>query len=74
MQILAYLYDLVHITSNEKGRLDEDPQGRFAGIGYQLEHVQEGADPDDWKSMSCRLRSARDSAFGNPQEFFAAFK
>jgi phage-related protein len=21
-------------------------------IGYQLEHVQEGADPDDWKPMS----------------------
>src|ERR1700732_5444114 len=21
-------------------------------VGYQLEHVQEGADPDDWKPMS----------------------
>ena len=21
-------------------------------VGYQLEHVQEGVDPDDWKPMS----------------------
>jgi phage-related protein len=29
-------------------------------IGYQLEHVQEGADPDDWKPMSTVGPGARE--------------
>jgi phage-related protein len=28
------------------------PEDARREIGYQLEHVQEGADPDDWKPMS----------------------
>ena len=28
------------------------PEEARRQVGYQLEHVQEGADPDDWKPMS----------------------
>jgi phage-related protein len=28
------------------------PEDARREIGYQLEHVQEGVDPDDWKPMS----------------------
>ena len=28
------------------------PRAARREIGYQLEHVQEGVDPDDWKPMS----------------------
>jgi phage-related protein len=28
------------------------PEDARPEIGYQLEHVQEGVDPDDWKPMS----------------------
>jgi phage-related protein len=50
----------VHIRSDEKAHLDGQQQGGFEGLpqtgrremGYQLENVQEGVDPDDWKPMS----------------------
>jgi phage-related protein len=37
---------------SSKGDLIAFPDEVRREIGYQLEHVQEGMDPDDWKPMS----------------------
>src|ERR1035437_9008719 len=61
MQILAYIYNLVHIADPMKkliwmGSSREDlrafPRQARREMGYQLENAQEGLDPDDWKPMS----------------------
>ncbi len=36
---------------NSKADLVVFPEAVRLEIGYQLEHVQEGIDPDDWKPM-----------------------
>jgi phage-related protein len=36
---------------SSKGDLIAFPEEVRREIGYQLEHVQEGVDPDDWKPM-----------------------
>ena len=36
---------------SSKGDLIAFPDEVRREIGYQLEHVQDGMDPDDWKSM-----------------------
>ncbi|HTD73867.1 MAG TPA: type II toxin-antitoxin system RelE/ParE family toxin [Steroidobacteraceae bacterium] len=36
---------------SSKGDLIAFPEEVRREIGYQLEHVQEGMDPDDWKPM-----------------------
>jgi len=36
---------------SSKGDLIAFPEEARREIGYQLEHVQEGVDPDDWKPM-----------------------
>jgi len=33
-------------------RPTQESSGGGREIGYQLEHVQEGVDPNDWKPMS----------------------
>jgi phage-related protein len=35
-----------------KENLKAFPEDARREVGYQLEHVQEGVDPDDWKPMS----------------------
>jgi phage-related protein len=37
---------------SSKEDLKAFPQEARREVGYQLEHVQEGVDPDDWKPMS----------------------
>jgi hypothetical protein len=41
-------------------------------VGYQLEHVQEGGDPDNWKPMPAVGPGYARFAFGNRQELSAA--
>ena len=36
---------------SSKEDLKAFPEEARREVGYQLEHVQEGADPDDWKPM-----------------------
>jgi phage-related protein len=49
------------------------PEEARREVGYQLEHVQEGVDPDDWKPMSTVGSGYAKFAFGNRQELSAAF-
>ena len=37
---------------SSKEDLRDFPEEARRQVGYQLEHVQEGVDPDDWKPMS----------------------
>jgi phage-related protein len=37
---------------SSKEDLRDFPRDARREVGYQLEHVQEGVDPDDWKPMS----------------------
>jgi phage-related protein len=37
---------------SSKEDLKAFPEEARREVGYQLEHVQEGVDPDDWKPMS----------------------
>jgi phage-related protein len=36
---------------SSKEDLRDFPEEARRQVGYQLEHVQEGVDPDDWKPM-----------------------
>jgi hypothetical protein len=49
------------------------PEEARRQVGYQLEHVQEGVDPDDWKPMSTVGSVYVKFEFGNRQELSAAF-
>ena len=40
-----------YLDGNSKADLVAFPEEVRREIGYQLEHVQEGMDPDDWKPM-----------------------
>src|SRR2546421_6476691 len=53
--------------------LRDFPRGARREIGYQLEHVQEGVGPNDWKPMSTVGPGCERFASGNRREFSAAF-
>ena len=44
--------------------LRDFPREARREIGYQLEHVQEDVDPNDWAHVYCGTRGARDSRQG----------
>src|SRR6202011_5890505 len=54
--------------------LRDFPEEARRQVGYQLEHVQEGVDPDDWKPMPTGGSGGYAKfASGNRQELSAAF-
>jgi hypothetical protein len=56
-----------------KGDLIAFPEEVRREIGYQLEHVQEGMDPDDWKPMLPWAQGCAKFASETRQEPSAAF-
>jgi phage-related protein len=79
MQIFASLYNFVHIADPMKkliwmGSSREDlrafPRQARREMGYQLESVQEGVDPDDWKPMSTVGSGVREIRVREPSGAF----
>ena len=59
---------VIWMGSNEDLRAFPDEARRE--VGYQLEHVQEGVDPDNWKPMpAVGPRGTRDSRSGIVRSF-----
>jgi len=55
---------------SSKGDLISFPDEIRREIGYQLEHVQEGMDPDDWKPMTSIGAGVREIRVRDPSGAF----
>ena len=58
---------------NSKEDLRDFPGEARREVGYQLEHVQEGMDPDDWKPMPAIGAGCAKFASGNRQGHSGAY-